>query len=52
MFPADFPRTSFRRTSVKELHDVVPLKKNDAASSVMSQSSRKRMGQVITGSDS
>jgi hypothetical protein len=47
MFPADFPFASFNRTSVRELQDVPFLKKKDAASSVIIQSSRNRMGHVM-----
>jgi hypothetical protein len=49
MLPADLPFASFSLTSVRELQEVPSPKKKDAASSVISQSSRKRMGHVIVG---
>src|SRR5216683_30911 len=47
IFPADLLYLSLMRTSVREVHDVPAGKKNEAASSAINQSSRKRTGQVI-----
>src|ERR1043166_3228290 len=46
MLPADCPCLSLSRTSPSEVHFALAGKKKAAASSAMSQSSRKRTGQV------
>jgi hypothetical protein len=48
MLPADFPLASFNLISVNDVQLTPLSKKKEAASSVISQSSRKRIGQVIT----
>src|SRR5579884_1791138 len=48
IFPADLPYLSFRRISLKVVQVVPGGKKKLAAASTMSQSCRKRTGQVTT----
>ena len=52
ILPADLPLASLSLTSVKELHLVSSGKKKDAASSMISQSSRNLIGQVMAGAPS